>query len=196
METILSNNQASNNPCGYADFEGIESKFNKLLLSDQYSKLCKLIASCKKIYVIGNGGLHYVGSHMATDLTRLVPDKVVKSFDSFGFISSNANDHGWENTFVRWLETTAILDTPESTLVYGMSCSGNSKNVIKALEFAHNSLNFKTFLFSGRKSKCKPEYIEELSIDANFYHTVEVFALMMFYDIVHKIGESCPEINR
>ena len=77
---------------------------------------------------------------MASDLTRLVPGKVVKSFDSFGFISSNANDHGWENTFLRWLETSAILDDPASTMVYGMSCSGNSLNVIKAFDYANNIL--------------------------------------------------------
>ena len=182
--------------CDFADFEDIESKFKKCLSTDVYKQLCDLIVSSNKIYVIGNGGLHFVGSHMATDMTRLIPNKVVKSFDSFGFISSNANDYGWENTFVRWLETSSILDNPETTLVYGMSCSGNSKNVIKALEFAHEKLNFKTFLFSGRYSKCKPEYVPELCVEANFYHTVEVFALMMFYDIVHKIGESCPKINR
>tara|TARA_Y100000589_G_C27180243_1_gene640432 strand:+ start:1828 stop:2418 length:591 start_codon:yes stop_codon:yes gene_type:complete len=196
METLSKSKNPFNISNKSADFEGIESRFNKLISSDQYLKLCRTIASSKKIYVIGNGGLHYVGSHMATDLTRLIPDKVVKSFDSFGFISSNANDHGWENTFVRWLETVSMLDEPETTLVYGMSCSGNSKNVIKALEYAHTTLKFNTFLFSGRTSKYKPDYVEELCINANYYHTVEVFALMMFYDIVHKIGESCPEINR
>ena len=146
----------------FADFENIELKFNEAIKTDIYYDLCKLIKSSKKIYVIGNGGLHFVGSHMATDLTRLIPGKVVKSFDSFGFISSNANDHGWENTFVRWLETSAILDDPTTTLVYGMSCSGNSSNVIRALEFAHEKLNFSTFLLSGRRSKLKPNYVPEV----------------------------------
>ena len=179
-----------------ADFENIHVKYNDLIVSKEYDNLCELFKNSKKIYVIGNGGLHYVGSHMATDLTRLVPGKVVKSFDSFGFISSNANDHGWENTFVRWLATSAILDDPKTTLVYGMSCSGNSLNIIKAFKYAHEELNFKTFMLSGRSSIKKENYTPEITLNAEYYHTVETIALMLFYDIVHRLGHACPKINR
>ena len=180
----------------FADFENLEIKFQTAISSEEYQKLVGLFEKSKKIYVIANGGLHYVGSHMATDLTRLVPGKVVKSFDSFGFISSNANDHGWENTFLRWLETSAILDDPSSTMVYGMSCSGNSLNVIKAFDYAINHYGFDTFLLSGRSSKSKPSQTLELTLNAEYYHTVETISLMLFYDIVHKLGHVCPSINR
>lgn len=179
-----------------ADFENIFDKYAQVISSTQYYNLVQKIEKANKIYVIANGGLHYVGSHMATDLTRLVPGKVVKSFDSFGFISSNANDHGWENTFSRWLETSAILDNPETTLVYGMSCSGNSFNVIKAFDFAIERFGFDTFLLSGRPSKTKSPSTDELTLHCEYYHTVETIALMIFYDIVHKLGYSCPLINR
>jgi len=179
-----------------ADFEDLEKKYQSVIQSPEYQQLIKLVGNSKKIYVVANGGLHYVGSHMATDLTRLVPGKVVKSFDSFGFISSNANDHGWENTFVRWLETSAILDDPDTTMVYGMSCSGNSTNVIKAFEFARERFGFKCFLLSGRPSKCKPDDTLEICLHAEYYHTVETIALMLFYDLVHKLGHACPTINR
>ena len=180
----------------FADFENLEQKFQLAIASDEYKKLVDLFDQSKKIYVVANGGLHYVGSHMATDLTRLVPGKVVKSFDSFGFISSNANDHGWENTFLRWLETSAILDDPSSTMVYGMSCSGNSLNVIKAFDYAINHFGFETFLLSGRPSKSKPQKTLELTLNAKYYHTVETIGLMLFYDIVHKLGHACPLINK
>ena len=71
METVSKSKNPIYTSNGFADFEGIESRFNKILSTDQYHKLCNIIASSKKIYVIANGGLHYVGSHMATDLTRL-----------------------------------------------------------------------------------------------------------------------------
>lgn len=180
----------------YADFEDLEKKYQSAIQSPEYQQLIKLVGNSKKIYVVANGGLHYVGSHMATDLTRLVPGKVVKSFDSFGFISSNANDHGWENTFVRWLETSAILDDPDTTMIYGMSCSGNSTNVIKSFEFAKERFGFKCFLLSGRPSKCKPVDTLEICLNAEYYHTVETIGLMLFYDIVHKLGHACPMINR
>ena len=59
--------------------------------------------------------------------------------------TSSANDFGWDNIFLRWLETSSVLDDPSTTLVYGLSCSGNSKNVVKALDYAANHLKFKTF---------------------------------------------------
>ncbi len=179
-----------------ADFENIAEKYKTAINSKEYRFLCDLIKSSKKIYIVGNGGLHFVGAHMATDMTRLVPGLVVKSFDSFGFITSTANDYGWDNTFVRWLETTSILDDPKTTMIYGMSCSGKSTNVIKALQFAHEKLGFRTFLLSGRKSINKPIYTHELTLNAEYYHTVETIGLMLFYDIVHKLGHACPSINR
>jgi phosphoheptose isomerase len=186
----------TNAPQSHADFEDLEHKYQTAIHSPEYQQLIKLVGNSRKIYVVANGGLHYVGSHMATDLTRLVPAKVVRSFDSFGFISSNANDHGWENTFVRWLETSAILDDPDTTMVYGMSCSGNSTNVIKAFEFARDRFGFKSFLLSGRPSKCKPSETLEICLNAEYYHTVETIGLMLFYDLVHKLGHACPVINR
>ena len=177
------------------DFENLETCFAKAVNSNEYSMLLNNIEKSKKIYVIGNGGLHYVGSHMATDLTRLLPGKVVKSFDSFGFITSNANDYGWENIFTRWLETSTIHDEPDSTMIYGLSCSGNSKNVINALQYADSELGFKTFLLSGQPCKKKPLRTLELTLDLKYYHTVETVAMMLFYDMVHKMGHSCPLIN-
>lgn len=180
----------------FADFENITEKYERALRSDDYKLLLDLFDRSQKVYVVANGGLHYVGSHMATDMTRLVPGKVLKSFDSFGFITSNANDHGWENIFVRWLETSAILDNPSSTLVYGLSCSGNSRNVINAFRYGHEKFGFKTALLSGRKSRLVPSYTHELTFGCEYYHTVECLSLMLFYDMVHKLGHCCPAINR
>ena len=179
----------------HANFESIESKYQELICSPEFSRLVEMISTNKKVYIIGNGGLHYVGSHMATDLTRLVPHLVAKSFDSFGFITSSANDHGWDNIFVNWLETSSILDDPDSTFVYGMSCSGNSTNVIKALDYASSKLNFNTFLFCGRPNK-SPLDCPVLCAHADFYHTVETLGLMLFYEIIHRAGYACPNINR
>ena len=192
--TSTSSTQASHQT--FADFENLEQKFQSALASPEYQKLIEMVANSKKIYIVANGGLHYVGSHMATDMTRLVPGKVVNSFDSFGFITSNANDHGWENIFVRWLETSAILDDPSSTMIYGMSCSGNSTNVVKAFEYGFSHYGFRSFLLSGRPSRSRPPETVELTLNVEYYHTVETIGLMLFYDLVHKLGHACPVINR
>ena len=80
------------------NFENIEEMFSKAVQSDEYLNLVRLIQKHSQIYVIGNGGLHYVASHMATDMSRLLKEKYFYSFDSFGFITSSANDFGFDST--------------------------------------------------------------------------------------------------
>ena len=68
----------------------------------EYKQLVNLCTKHSQIYVIANGGLHYVASHMATDMSRLLKDKYCYSFDSFGFITSSANDFGFDSIFEKW----------------------------------------------------------------------------------------------
>ena len=71
------------------DFENIEQRCIDAIDSDEYAILASKINKAKKIFLLGNGGLHFVASHMATDLSRLIPDKAVYSFDSVGFLMSS-----------------------------------------------------------------------------------------------------------
>ena len=68
---------------------------------------------------------HYVASHMATDIQDLYQISFVTSFDSFGFITSSANDFGFDSIF----EMACYCICPsEKSLLIGLSCSGSSKN--------------------------------------------------------------------
>jgi len=178
------------------DFENIESKLDGVLQSPDYQKLVDKIKANKKIYFIGNGGLGYVGAHGAADMSRLIPGKAFYSFDSAGFITSNANDFGFDSLFVRWLETIVQdIEKPEDVLIIGMSCSGNSKNVVDALAWGHD-LGYSTHMVSGVKSKKLLPHLEELVLDCKYFHTVEVLSLMMFYDLIIKCGSHCPTIAK
>ena len=176
------------------DFENISKKCEDVINSPAYDELVKKINNAKKIYLFGNGGLHYVSSHMATDMTRLIPEKVVFSFDSVGFITSSANDYGFNELYVRWLETTSAVDTPKDSLIIGMSCSGNSVNVINALHWADKN-NFETFMISGQKSQILEDQISELTFNCEYFHTVEVLCMMIFYDMIHQTDNKCPSIR-
>ena len=66
------------------NFENIEDKFANVVSSEEYQQLVNLFQKHDEIYVVANGGLHYVASHMATDISRLVavialPDNVIES---------------------------------------------------------------------------------------------------------------------
>jgi len=176
------------------NFENIEEKCNKIVETKNYKVLIEKFKKAKKIWMLGNGGLHYVASHMSTDLSRLIPDKSIYSFDSAGFITSNANDHGWDQLFVRWLESIALTEHPNECLVIGMSCSGNSVNVINALHWAKNK-NFNTFMISGQKSDLLDTSISELNFNCEYFHTVEVLSMMIFYELIHRTDNKCPSIK-
>ncbi len=175
------------------DFENIEEKLNLVCKSEDWKTLVDKFGSCKRVYLIGNGGLHFTAAHAATDCTRLIPNKTVHSFDSTGYITSCANDHGYENLFIRWLETSVIEEEIKDSLVIGMSCSGNSKNITRCLSWS-NSKGFSTFMISGRKSKRLENSISELVLDCKFFHTVEVLMLVLFYQMIHEMGSECPSI--
>ncbi len=170
------------------NFENLEEKFSKAVLSAKYEELVNLVKRNNQIYLIANGGLHYVASHMATDMSRLIKDKYCYSFDSFGFITSAANDFGFDMIFERWL--TNCVPNNNKALVIGLSCSGKSKNIIKAFDYAER-IGWDTFFVTGKKSS---EKYDSLCINAKHFHTVETFCLMLFYELIHSLGGVCPDI--
>lgn len=173
------------------DFENIGEKFSVIIENQDYLTCCEHISKKSKIIVIANGGLHYVAGHMACDMSRLISNKSFYSFDSVGFITSNANDYGFDNIFTRWMETIALPQDYDSTMVIGLSCSGRSKNVLNGLQWAKDR-DMPSWMISGTT-----KHADFLTVELNctFYHTVEALCLMMFYDMIHKVGHKCPSIE-
>jgi len=117
-------------------------ELNNLLLNldlDEFNKFYDLIKNCKnKIYIIGNGGSASTASHMANDLSIGLKrrDKLtlhaISLTDNVAINSAISNDIGYENIF--YMQLKDILQ-PEDTLI-AISCSGNSPNIIKAVNYA------------------------------------------------------------
>src|SRR5437667_6715984 len=93
----------------------------------------------RQIFVFGNGGSAANASHFATDLGKGSSDKLGKRFrvlslnDNVSWMTALGNDYAYEDVFVRQLMNYA----KHSDLVLVMSVSGNSQNVVKAVEWAH-----------------------------------------------------------
>ena len=90
-----------------------------------------------RIFFIGNGGSAATASHFANDLAigtrpRGKPFRAVSLTDNVPVISAIANDDGYDQVFVQQLETAL---TP-GDIVVAISASGNSPNVVKAVEWA------------------------------------------------------------
>lgn len=102
------------------------------------------------IYIFGNGGGGATASHFTCDINKGSSSGLEKKFkviclnDNIPTILAYANDMSYEDIFVEQLKNYL----KPSDCVIGISGSGNSRNVIKAIEFA-NSISAKTFGITG-----------------------------------------------
>ena len=91
-----------------------------------------------RIYIIGNGGSSATAAHMVNDLgaglrRRDIINFNVTSLDDNGpVVSAIANDIGYENIF--YMQMKGLLNPND--VIIAMSCSGDSPNIIKAVDYA------------------------------------------------------------
>ena len=95
----------------------------------------------KQIITCGNGGSAHAASHYITDWNKMVNLATGRKFrgislcDNIGIVTAFANDLSYEDVFAGQLK--AILDAGD--LVIAVSGSGNSRNVVKAVEYANQA---------------------------------------------------------
>lgn len=94
--------------------------------------------SGNNIFVFGNGGSAATASHFASDLSKGAicngkpRIKAISLTDNVALLCAWANDTNYENIFSEQLENLV----KRGDIVIGISGSGNSRNVINAIELA------------------------------------------------------------
>jgi D-sedoheptulose 7-phosphate isomerase len=105
----------------------------------------------KHIFVCGNGGSASTASHFTCDIVkgasynRDARFRIMALTDSMATLTAYSNDVGYECVFVEQLKNFAHA----GDLVMCISGSGNSPNVVRAMEYA-NSMGCKTIALTGR----------------------------------------------
>lgn len=95
----------------------------------------------RQVFAIGNGGSASNASHFATDLGKGASDKLGKRFrvssltDNVAWITALGNDYSYDEIYSRQLENYA---RPRDLLI-AISVSGNSPNLVKAVEWANQN---------------------------------------------------------
>lgn len=90
------------------------------------------------VFIVGNGGSASTASHMAADLSKNTIGPHMRRFrvmslnDNISLLTALANDDGYENVF---REQLVNLIQPGDVLI-SISASGNSPNVLEAIEYA------------------------------------------------------------
>lgn len=119
------------------------SKLNSTEIDNFLDVLMNAYNNGSTIFIFGNGGSAATASHFATDLNKGISFGLEKRFrvmaltDNFSTVSAYSNDTSYDDVFVEQMKNFI----KPGDLVIGISGSGNSKNVIKAIEYAKSSGN-------------------------------------------------------
>ncbi|MBU25985.1 MAG: phosphoheptose isomerase [Gammaproteobacteria bacterium] len=133
LETIKASFQAS--------IDAKQALINDAARLEELLKVAKVASSTikvgKKIMLCGNGGSAADSQHIAAEfIGRFEKDR--KSMAAIALTTDTSaltaigNDYGYEEVFSRQVEGLGL----SGDLLIGISTSGNSKNIIKALEVA------------------------------------------------------------
>jgi D-sedoheptulose 7-phosphate isomerase len=161
------------------DYTAIEN-FIKLILATR-EKGGRLI-------FLGNGGSAATASHFANDLgigTR-TPDRPFRAYaltDNSAVMTAIGNDFGYDELFTRQLSN---MDITLGDVVVAISASGNSPNVVKAIDFANSKGAYTVGLtgFDGGLLKTKSKLVLHVPSSKGEYGPVEDVH-MIFDHVVH-----------
>ena len=134
-------------------FNRVIDTLNRLNRQDLQNLIDRIIATYHRdgiIYVFGNGGSASTASHFCGDFIKGVSCGLEKRFkiiclnDNIAALMAIANDISYDDIFVEQLKN--FLTSRD--MVIAISCSGNSTNVLKAVEYA-NSIGTCTVALCG-----------------------------------------------
>jgi len=134
----------------FQDIKGTLDKINLNILRKVNDILFDALNKGNQIFTMGNGGSGVTASHFVCDLNKGVSFGQKKKFkaiclnDNLPTLLAYANDLSYSDIFCEQLKNFM----EEKDIVIGFSGSGNSENVLKAIEHANKNRAI-TIGFSG-----------------------------------------------
>lgn len=151
----------------------------------------------KNVFVIGNGGSGASASHLAQDLAKgtrqsLEQGKRIKALslvDNVAFITALGNDDGYDTIFEQQLRTFA----KPGDIVIAISGSGNSPNIIRAIDWANNNgvTTVGVTGFGGGKLKEKNGF--SLHVELHDMCTAESIHTIIFHYVIIELQKKIAQ---
>jgi len=169
-------------------------RLNDLLRNIDYKEIDKIIElfqearqNGKTIYLMGNGGSAATCSHLSEDISLGAfkpgkkPFKTICLADNTPYITALGNDIGYENVFLGQLR--CLME--QGDIVLGISGSGNSPNLIKAIEYANQNggISIGILGFDGGKMKKICKYNITVESEKGLYALVEDIHMILAHMI-------------
>ena len=181
------------------NIENIGHRFTEIVNTPEWAELQEKYNKCDDIYVLGHGGNMGVADHTAVDMTRLSNGtKNAMCPGSCVVATSLINDTSFDQWMVAWLQqrtSTRTKSQMKKSLVYGISSSGRSKDVNKALQWASDN-GMEVCIVTGNEIVEKIKGLTQIVLGVDYYHTAECLTLLLQYQLTHGSGKECPPIGK
>jgi D-sedoheptulose 7-phosphate isomerase len=154
--------------------------------------LLKARAKKKTVFIMGNGGSASTASHFVGDLSKgtivegYLRFKAIALTDNIPNMLAWGNDSSYDDIFIEQLKN--LMSSGD--VVIGISGSGNSPNVIKAIEYANQNGGI-TIGFSGYSENNKLMNTAEVNIHtpSTYMQRIEDIHLLLEHLITSLIRE-------
>ncbi len=182
---------------GYLDYL---SEVLTLLNTDEIASFINVLLDARergsRIIFLGNGGSAATASHFVNDIaigsrTWEKPFRALALTDNVAVITAIGNDYSYEDIFVRQLMTLLEADD----VVVAISVSGNSANVVKAIDYANEkgAITIGLTGFDGGKLRQKAQLNVHAITNRGEYGPAEDVHMILDHlvgnYIIHKVKE-------
>lgn len=124
--------------------------------------ICDAFKSGNRVYLCGNGGSASDAQHIAAEFTgRFYKDRIALPAEALhcntSYLTAVANDYSFEVVYARLVEGI----TTKGDVLIGLSTSGNSSNIVKAIDTA-KAKGVTTIGFTGANGGAMKELCDYL----------------------------------
>jgi D-sedoheptulose 7-phosphate isomerase len=166
-------------------------RLSQPLISEVIYTLQRARMQGSQVFIMGNGGSASTASHFVCDLAKntrydgLPHFRAIGLADNMEIFSAYANDEGYENVFSQQL----INLIKPGDIVIAISASGNSKNVLNAVDEARK-YGVTTIGFTGFDGGRLGQMVDiHIHVQSNIIEHVEDIHLMLEHIIVRTIKD-------
>ena len=152
-------------------------------MEDEFVKFEKEFNKHNRIIILGNGGSNSVASHISQDYMKFCEKKVSILSDP-SMLTMLTNDFGYDNAYKKFLE----YYVEDDTLVIIMSSGGESKNMLKCVDWCEdNKVSYGVLTGFNPDNTIRGEATNALwnyYIDSNSYGVVECVHQIFLHGVI------------
>lgn len=184
------------------NFNNISENFKQLknlspIISKVSSECIKSLRNGNKIIFCGNGGSAADSQHLAAELVgryklnRPAYNSIALTTDT-SILTAVGNDFGYETVFERQVEGLG----KSGDVLFGISTSGNSKNIVLAFEKA-KKMGIKTVAMTGEKQSKMSEIADyTINVPSVITNNIQEMHIAVGHSICEIVEKEMSKVNK